>query len=150
MAAPTQARLAIGTTIEIEDSPGAGTYTNIAEPLDIGAQGETGTFVDVTNLDSPDETREYIPGLLDPPDKTLIFRDIPSDAGQVLLKAAAAARSTVQFRITLPPTTPASATEIITNIALAGSIVESPTPDGALNISIAGKQTGKAVFGIPA
>ena len=150
MAAPTQARLAIGTTIEIEDAPGSGTFVNIAEPVDIGGIGEVGSFVDATNLDSPDATREYIAGLLDPPDKTLIFRDVPSDAGQTQLKTDADARSTILFRITIPPTTPASETQALINIVLAGKMIESPVVDAPLQLSVAGKQTGKATFQIPA
>lgn len=149
MATATKARLGIGTKVEI-DPAGGSTFQEVIEPIDLGDIGETGDFVDVTNLDSPDATREFIAGLKTPPDKTLTFRDVPEDTGQIALKAAAVARSTIAMRITLPPKTPAAPTVATFQLVLAGYVVSSPAADGALNIVVSGKQSGAVTWTNPA
>lgn len=144
------ARLAAGTVIEIEEPAESATWVAIAEPRELGDIGESGSFVDATHLSITDATRQYIAGLKDPPDKAFVFADIPADAGQIALKAAADAQETRVIRISLPATTPASATQATMSVVLNGWVNQGPVVDGAVMLAVTGKQSGSTTRGIPA
>lgn len=61
----SSAVLAKGTQLQVEDSPGAGTYTTIAEVRSIQGPDNEAAEVDVTNMDSG-AYLEFIGGLIDP------------------------------------------------------------------------------------
>jgi predicted secreted protein len=61
----TDAIIGHGTAMQLEDSPGAGTYTTIAEVLAINGLSLGADTVEVTNMDSTNKFREYIGGLRD-------------------------------------------------------------------------------------
>jgi hypothetical protein len=44
----------------------SGTYTQVAEVKDIDGPNQDSTAIDVTHLQSPNNTREYLPGLQEP------------------------------------------------------------------------------------
>ena len=78
MAGATNATLGAGTTLAYESVPGSGTYVNLPNALNIGEVGEEGEFAETTPI--ANLTREYIPGLQTPPDKGIVFNDLPGDA----------------------------------------------------------------------
>lgn len=137
----TIAKLAAGTLFEVEDTPGAGTYTEAVEPIGIGATGSNGEFVDVTPISAT--VREYIGGMRTPPARELQFNWDPSDAGQDILRAAADAGNTVKCRVTFPTATPEVATF---DMALSGWVVDPPEADQPLRMTVSGQQAGIATW----
>lgn len=69
----TQAQLGIGTQVYYETTPGASplAFTQVPECLDIPPIVQSVEFVEATNQDSEDRTREYIPGLVDVEELTI-------------------------------------------------------------------------------
>jgi predicted secreted protein len=61
----TSAIIGHGTALKLEDSPGAGTYTTIAEVQSINGLNLSLDSIDVTNMDSSNQWREFIAGLRD-------------------------------------------------------------------------------------
>ena len=80
----TQASLGIGTKLEYETTVGASpiAYTVLSEVLDIPELPHTREFVEATNQDSLNQTREYIAGLIDAEEFTVQCNYIPGDASQ--------------------------------------------------------------------
>jgi hypothetical protein len=75
-----------GTIIEVETTPGGGTFTAVGEVSGYTAAGSGKAELDVTNLSSV--AKEYIAGLPDygTYDIAMFFTD-PEDAGQAILRA---------------------------------------------------------------
>lgn len=97
----TQAFLGKGTQLQVEDSPGSGTFTTYAEVLSISGPSLEGGEVDVTNMDSPGRNREFIAGLLDAGTITFDTNYIPSNTlhQQLLSDAQANPQTTRAHRI---------------------------------------------------
>lgn len=85
----TQAALGIGTKLEFETTIGASpiAYTVLAEVLDIPELPHTREFVEATNQDSLNQTREYIAGLIDAEEFTVQCNQIAQDATQAAVWA---------------------------------------------------------------
>lgn len=84
----TDATLGIGTKFRIETVPGASplAFTEIPEVLDIPELTESAEFVEATNQDSANFTREYIPGLIDAEEFTIEMNYLPASTAQTLLR----------------------------------------------------------------
>ena len=74
--------------------------TNIEEVLSVGGFGKTNDLVDVTNLDSPAGTKEYIAGLADGAEITIECNYIDAGTGQGGLVTDVDAQATAQFVMT--------------------------------------------------
>ena len=144
MPAPTQAVLAAGTIVKVDDSASPGTYIEIAEPVEIGDTGEQGDFVDVTSIPAGgNKTREFLAGLKTPFDKTFRFRWVFDDIGQIELIDQAEQGNTVSMQVDF------SNGQMATfDIALSGRATAAPTPDAALDLLVYGKQTGDTVWSV--
>ena len=83
----TGAKLGIGTKIEYETTPGASpvAFTNVPQVLDVPALNRPRESVETTNQDSLNFTREYIPGLQEPPEFTFECNYLPNNADQIAL-----------------------------------------------------------------
>ena len=152
----TLATLASGTIVSIEDPDTPAAYLVISETTAIGDSGEIASAVDVTALDSPDKTKTYIGGMLDPSDKEFqgnLINDpaspaadgLSTDPGQKALFEQADLLATVKIRVVFP-----SGNQIDMNVALLGKVLASPDPEAQLMWTVNGKQTGKSVWTAPA
>ena len=85
----TAATLGIGTVLEYETTIGASpiAYTRLAEVLDIPPLPHTREFVEATNQDSLNQTREYIAGLIDAEEFTIDLNYLPQDTTQAAVWA---------------------------------------------------------------
>ncbi len=78
----TSAELGIGTLLQYgDDSASPESFTTLAEALDITISVAR-EFLDVTNQDSPNESREYIGGLSDVDEFTVETNLKPTDVSQ--------------------------------------------------------------------
>lgn len=74
------------------------TYTQVAEVTDITWPGYVRDAVEVTYMDSADQFREYIAGLMDGGEMTIEMNWVPSATDVII--AALTASTTGQFKIT--------------------------------------------------
>lgn len=98
----TSAAIGMNATFSIGDAADgtSTTYTKVGvEITSITSPGITREAIDATHLESPDDFREYIAGLLDTDPATIAFNYNPS-ATDVLYAAMIAGKG--DFRITFP------------------------------------------------
>lgn len=72
------ADIGYGSILGREATAGSGTYTKIAVAKGLQPPGFMRSKHDVTTLESPDEYKEYIPGLFDTDDATMKVNYAPS------------------------------------------------------------------------
>lgn len=91
---------AYGALLQYEDPANAGTFINVSEIKDISGPGESLDMVDSTTHTSPNATREFLPGLLDPGEVSFSIAYDPEDTtGQAFLKDSLRNRTERTFRI---------------------------------------------------
>jgi len=73
------------------DAAGGSAYTTIAEVVGFGGPGESRDIIDVTNLDSPSVTKEFIKGEIDSGELSLDLNYLPGVAAQTTLRSAVVA-----------------------------------------------------------
>ena len=98
----TSAAIGMKATFSIGDGVDGGsvTYTPVGQEVtSITSPGITREAIDATHLESPDDFREYIPGLMDTDPATIAFNYTPS-AVDPLYSAMSAGKG--DFRITFP------------------------------------------------
>jgi len=74
------------------------TYVDVAEVTSITWPGYSRDAIDATNMASPDQFREYIPGLMDAGEVTIEMNYVPNHADVII--AALTAATAGQFKIT--------------------------------------------------
>lgn len=117
----------------------AGTYTAIAQTVDLaGPEPEVGD-INVTNNDSPSNTKEYIPGMIEPGEQD--FEVIYKKAEAAILAGMLGDGIVYFWRETYPD---GSKWEYPAYMKKIGT--EAPTEDGAIRNSITLKLTSKPVF----
>ena len=97
----TSAVIGMKATFSIGDGVDGGstTYAKLGEVTSITSPGITRETIDATHLESPDDFREYIAGLMDTDPATIAFNYVPS-AVDALYTAMIAGKG--DFRITYP------------------------------------------------
>lgn len=136
----SNATLAAGTTVEFYDGA---IWRPISEPKSIGDLGEDGSFVDVTHLSSPNQTREYIAGMRDTSELTVTHAFVPADADDEAFRARATSKLSTNMRVTLP-TTPARVATF--TLVLGGWKLTSPAPDAPLEAAVSGRISGPVTW----
>ena len=102
----TAATASQGSYLSVDLTVGqAGPYTKVPEIMKISGPGFSVGEIDVTNLDSPNNTKEYIPGLVDPGDLTAEMNWLPDDTTHIALFNDVGSRTVRKWKITLSGTT---------------------------------------------
>jgi hypothetical protein len=83
---------------------GAGTYVTVARVRDIKGPEQTVTTEDVTNQDSPNNYREWIPTLIDGGTVTFAASFIPTDSTQAGILTDLQARTLMDFEVEIGTT----------------------------------------------
>lgn len=96
----TSAFLGSGTLLKIGDGASPEVFTTIGEVTSIGNFGQENDLVEVTHLQST--AKEYIYGLPDGVEVPIACNYLPTNAQQVALLAAQAARTTKNFKLVMP------------------------------------------------
>jgi hypothetical protein len=78
---------------------GTEAFTTIAEVKSIGGPNMSAQVIDVTNMDSADNTREYITNLIDPGDLTFAINFLPTNTSQQGLYTDLKNRTRRNFRL---------------------------------------------------
>lgn len=115
------------------------TYVPVAEVASITPPGWTRETIDVTNLESPDETREYIASLADAGEATITVNFLPSLTDKLLTAFTA---KSGEFRVLLPGGTIGLDFDGIVTGYEIGDLVA----DDKMSATFTVKPTGKPVF----
>jgi hypothetical protein len=97
----TGVRLGIGTVVRIGRGAGP-TWTTLTGGEDVVLPDMTRADEDVTSMDSPNETEEFIPGLRTAADWSMTKHYVPDDAEDVLLYSIEATKELVILSIQAP------------------------------------------------
>ena len=95
----TEARLGYGTLLQRWSGAA---WVTVAEQININGPSLSSDDVEVTNHDSPNSTKEYIPALMDTGEISFDGNFIPSNASQTQLLADQVARTVSDWQIVLP------------------------------------------------
>lgn len=98
--ADTKAAIGYGITFEMADAATPTVFTYIDEIYDVTPPSETTDSVDVTHMQSPNRTREFIEGLTDPGEASFEMNYVPGSAADLALTAAKGKRKVC--RLTFP------------------------------------------------
>lgn len=96
----TQADIGLGTTFEMATVAAPTVWTFIAEIFNLTPPAFTDATIDVTNFDSPNNTREFIAGLTEPGSASFEMNYVPGSASDLFLLAHAS--ETMKCRLTFP------------------------------------------------
>lgn len=99
MASTAQAKWALGSQFMVEDSPGSGTFTAIAEVTSIDGFGITTDTVDVTPHDSTNGFEQVIPTIHRNNEVTLELNFLVSESLHTQLIADQIARTARNYRV---------------------------------------------------
>lgn len=98
----SSAKTGYGTLFGIGDGATPEVFTNLAEVLDVTPPNEQTDKVEVTHMQSPDQTKEFIPGMTDPGQCSFDINFLPGvddDAAIQLLRHPSGVQN---FQITFP------------------------------------------------
>lgn len=99
--AETEASIGYGTQFDISRDSEA-SWLHIGEVYDVTPPNDTVDEVDATHTQSPNRTREFIPGLIDPGEASFEQNFIPGSTSDVLIREIKALGERVRCRITFP------------------------------------------------
>jgi predicted secreted protein len=99
--AESAAGIGYGSLLEVSTDNGA-TWAEVAEVTNITPPSDTVDSIDVTHMQSPNRTREFIPGLADPGECSIEMNFIPGAATDVQLRTLKANGTKAKWRITWP------------------------------------------------
>ena len=99
--AETQASIGYGTVFDISRDNEA-TWITVGEVYDITPPNDTVDEVDATHMQSPNRTREFIPGLIDPGEASFEQNFVPGSPSDLLIAEIKTAGERVRCRITFP------------------------------------------------
>ncbi len=99
--AETQASIGYGSLFHISRDNEA-TWIDLAEVFDITPPNDTVDEVDATHMQSPNRTREFIPGLIDPGEASFEMNFVPGSPSDLLIAEIKTAGERVRCRLTFP------------------------------------------------
>lgn len=137
----TQADIGYGGLLAVETTVGSGTYTALGEVTSITPPNESVDVIDATHMGSPNRTREFIQGLIDPGDASADLNWVPGAATEDFILAWRTAGETRSVRITAPNNTTYTFPGFVTGF--------SPTMpmDGKMTATLTLKVAGAVVVG---
>lgn len=90
------------TLYEIHDGADPGVFEAVAEVISISPPNDQSDDIDVTHFKSPNRTREFVPGLIDPGEASFEINWIPNDTTGALILTLKNSGEKRQHRITWP------------------------------------------------
>lgn len=100
--AESEAIIGYGAKFEVESAAGTDSMVGVAEVTDITPPSQSVDVIDVTHMQSPDSTREFIQGLMDPGEVSLDMNFVPGSTSDVFIQAWRSSRERRKCRITFP------------------------------------------------
>ena len=115
------------------------TYTEIAQTVDLGGPEPEVGEIKITNNDSPDNTQEYIPGLIEPGDYE--FQIVYAVNACATIYSLMDAQTVYYWRVTFPDGAKWEFRGFVKGFGTEGQ-----TDDGAIMTTMTIKLTGKPTF----
>ncbi|UIJ43724.1 hypothetical protein LZK98_11545 [Sphingomonas cannabina] len=143
----TQAMIGYGTRVFMQATPEATVLTELGEVTNVGLPNEQRAKVQATHYMSPEETHEYISGLIDPGDAPMTINWVPGKPTDTLLSAAKADGKRRLFRVVPPGGRQYTYPVIVTGKAPAIPIDDKMTCE--MTLGIAGAVVEVAAFADP-
>lgn len=94
-----------GSIFEIGNGANPEVFTAIAEVFDLTPPSDTMDMVDVTHFGSPNRTREFVSGLVDPGECSFEMNFVPGSASDMAIQAWKVSGEGKTCRITYPNAT---------------------------------------------
>ncbi len=126
-----------GFCFEIGNGDSPVTYTEVGEITNFSLFDGSASEIDVTHLKST--AKEFLMGLQDFGAGSIDCNHLPTDAGQVLMRAAKASRVIQDFKVTFSDLTTATFQGFVTSNPLSGGV--DAKVDGSFNVRISGDVT---------
>lgn len=98
----TDAAIGYGSKYEIHDDLSPGAFVEVAEVFNLTPPSFTSDRIDATHMQSPNRTREFIAGLIDPGEAEFEMNFVPGSAADARIQALQLAGTVLQHRITFP------------------------------------------------
>lgn len=86
----------------IHDGEDPGVFTDVGEVIDINTGEESADRVETTHMQSPNRTREYTTGLIDPGEGSVMLNWIPGNATDLFLRGLRNSGEQRLHRVTYP------------------------------------------------
>lgn len=98
----SEAMIGYGSRFQIGDNSSPTLWADVAEVTDITPPSDSVDVVDVTHMQSPNRTREFILGLNDPGEASFTINFIPGGDGDAAIQALRGSGEVVPLRIIYP------------------------------------------------
>lgn len=98
----TDASIGYGSLYEIHNGLSPGAFVAVAEVYNLTPPSFTPDKIDATHMQSPNRTREFIPGLIDPGEAEFEMNFVPGSASDLRIQALLLSGEVLQHRITFP------------------------------------------------
>lgn len=134
--AATNVTIGYNSTYEIS-TDGGSTWVEVDEIGSITPPSFTTDSVDATHMKSPNRTREFVPGLIDPGDASFTINWIPGSASDVLLKALQVNGTTFGARETYPNGVTSTYTGLVQQLSAAVPLDDKMTMDVTIKVASA-------------
>ena len=100
--AESKAIIGYDTAFAIHDGGDPGSFSDVAEVMDITPPNQQADDVETTHYKSPNRTKEYTPGLIEPGEMSFGINWIPSDDTDLLLQGLKSSGAKRKMRVTWP------------------------------------------------
>lgn len=98
----TNAMIGYQTQVFVSDAASPGVFTQIGEVIEVTPPNAVADDVDATHFTSPNRTREYITGLIEPGEASFGMNRIPGGTTELALQALQASGATRLWRFLWP------------------------------------------------
>ena len=129
---------------KVERSTNGTTYTEIPEARGLVVPSPTTDYQDVTSLDSPNRTREFVKGLIDPGEITLNC-NYTTD-GYVQQAADQAASGAIYYRVTMPPLDAQTTGDVFTFRGFPTPAIQADDVGAPISMTVTVRITGAVTF----
>lgn len=136
----SEADIGYGITVEAEDSPGAGTFTALAEVYSVTPPETSVDQVDVTHYGSPNRSREFKPALSDNGTASAEMNYVPGSDTDQRIRAMKDNGEVIGFQVTYEDGTMVEFTGFVTSYA------QSLPVDDRMTATIQIKVTGEVTL----
>ena len=140
----TSAISGVGAEFQLEDTPGGGVYSKVAEVISISGPELSAEQIEVTSLDSTGGYKEFIPGLLDGGTVSISFNYVDGNTNQEALRTrvSTASQGALSYRVQLPD----SPLSYVTFDAIVESFSMSIESGSAITVECSVKISGAPVW----
>jgi Lambda phage tail tube protein, TTP len=83
----TNAMIGYSTLVYYADAESPGTFTQVTEVIEVTPPNQAADDVDATHFTSPNRTREYIQGLIEPGEASIVLNRIPGGTAEIAIMA---------------------------------------------------------------